>query len=443
MKRFVWIIFLATALWGGADHYILCEGNFMTPNASLWRISEGSDAIEGPLHWSYPQNPLGDTGQSLTIYNDKLYIVVNNSHTIEVMQLSPGEAVYERTISLADKGPRFMVIEQNLAYITCWLVPGIVVLDLNSDTILETIILDGKPEGIKLIDGKLYVSIVEKADSWDKDNRLLILENDGESWAVSQTVTTQPGPSDLFLQTRPNGTKVLWFMNTWFDDSWNTNAGVNRYEIRADGGQYSSVSLGVVTHLPPSGADIVFNEDEALISYNGNFHNYDAQLQASALSGISKFSGTVYSMTRFGSQLLVSYTDDYQAPDSLEVWNLNSFTKEAQFAVGAIPGSITSYRYPTTIAKLPQPDEFRLMSNYPNPFNGSTVIVWNGRAGEEYTLRMVNLLGQELLSAKISATNDGVNSHPFKMTENSVSGLYIIQLISGKKQSSLPILYIQ
>ncbi|HDR04298.1 MAG TPA: T9SS type A sorting domain-containing protein [Candidatus Marinimicrobia bacterium] len=440
MKRMVLMMLLVTILWGGTDHYILCEGNFMTPNASLWRLSEGSAAIEGPLHWSYPQNPLGDTGQSLTIHEDKLYIIVNNSHTIEVMQLSPGTSIYERSISLAGKGPRFMTIENNLAYITCWLVPGIVILDLNTDSILESITLDGKPEGIKLIDGRLYVSIVEKASSWDKDNRLLVFENDGESWVLSQTVTTQPGPSELFLQTLSDGEKALWFINTWFDESWNTNAGVNRFEITANGGEYSSVNLGIVTQLPP---DIVFCEDKALISYNGNFHYYDAQLQANLISGISKYSSIVYSMARVGHQLLVGYTDDYQAPDSLAVWNLDSFENEAQFAVGAIPGSIASYSYPTNVSKLLRPAKFQLISNYPNPFNSSTMIMWNGIAGEEYKLRMVNLLGQELSSTKVYATYDGVHRHLFQMNENSVSGLYMVQLISGKQQDSMPVIFLK
>ena len=57
--------------------FTLCEGNFGSANASLWSsdLSEGN--MHETVHWEENSNPLGDVGQSMSIYLEKLYVVMN------------------------------------------------------------------------------------------------------------------------------------------------------------------------------------------------------------------------------------------------------------------------------------------------------------------------------------------------------------------------------
>ena len=134
MKKQTLIIaytFIICCLFGQTmTTYTLCEGNFQTPNASLWSINSTGN-LDGPIHWDENSNPLGDTGQSLTIHDNKLFIVMNNSHTIEVMNLAGG-AQYSTTINLPSASPRYMFAEGNQGYVTSWGLNAILVLDLNT-----------------------------------------------------------------------------------------------------------------------------------------------------------------------------------------------------------------------------------------------------------------------------------------------------------------------
>ena len=107
--------------------FTLCEGNFGSANSSLWSSSLNGGSIHTSIHWDENSNPLGDVGQSLNIYQEKLYVVMNNSHTIEIMNLSDG-AYYDRTINLPNSSPRYITFNDNKGYISSWNQNAILVL---------------------------------------------------------------------------------------------------------------------------------------------------------------------------------------------------------------------------------------------------------------------------------------------------------------------------
>ena len=150
MKKQTLIIayaFIMCCLFGQTmTTYTLCEGNFQTPNASLWSINSAGN-LDGPIHWDENSNPLGDTGQSLTIHDKKLFIVMNNSHTIEVMNLAGG-AQYSTTINLPSASPRHMFAEGEKGYVTSWALNAILILNLNTMEAVDTIEVNGMPEHI-------------------------------------------------------------------------------------------------------------------------------------------------------------------------------------------------------------------------------------------------------------------------------------------------------
>ena len=135
MKKIVinLMIYLSILYSQDLTTYVLCEGNFGNANSSLWSFNNlPEEEINGPIHWDENSNPLGDVGQSMTINDDKLYIVMNNSHSIEVMNLSSGFASYDTTLNLANASPRYMTVKNNYGYLSCWNLNGILVIKLNS-----------------------------------------------------------------------------------------------------------------------------------------------------------------------------------------------------------------------------------------------------------------------------------------------------------------------
>lgn len=77
------------------------------------------------------------------------------------------------------------------------------------------------------------------------------------------------------------------------------------------------------------------------------------------------------------------------------------------------------------------PQEFNLSQNYPNPFNPSTNISFNLPSAEEVSLKVYNLLGQEVAILVNSRMGSGTHTITFD-SSRLASGVYIYRLISGE-----------
>lgn len=138
---------------------VLCEGLFQQNNATLSWINLDNDAINTDFFNAKNGRLLGDTGNDMEVYGGKIYIVVNNSNTLEVLSKSTGVVI--KQIQMVDgavgKQPRSIVFAGSKAYITCY--DGFVdVLDTVSLSITQRIQVGANPEGLAVSNGKLFVA---------------------------------------------------------------------------------------------------------------------------------------------------------------------------------------------------------------------------------------------------------------------------------------------
>ncbi len=97
-----------------------------------------------------------------------------------------------------------------------------------------------------------------------------------------------------------------------------------------------------------------------------------------------------------------------------------------------------------TVQVLPAvlvPKRFHLEQNYPNPFNSSTVISYTSIAGADVSIKIYNILGQEvatLVSEHQPAGQNAVVGHHevvWNATDHNgkslPSGIYLYQMIAG------------
>jgi photosystem II stability/assembly factor-like uncharacterized protein len=76
------------------------------------------------------------------------------------------------------------------------------------------------------------------------------------------------------------------------------------------------------------------------------------------------------------------------------------------------------------------PNDFSLMQNYPNPFNPVTKISWQSPAGSHQTVRIYDVLGNEVATLVDEYREAGINEVSFD-ARNLSSGIYYYRLISG------------
>lgn len=134
--------------------YVLNEGVFQMNNSTLTYYNFETGEVTSDLFLQQNGRGLGDTGNDLQRYGNRLFCVVNNSNTVEVMN-SDGTSV--KTIFLTGKEPRYLAFYQNKVYVTCF--DGDVVrIDTATLEVEETVHSGPNPEGICVCHGKLYVS---------------------------------------------------------------------------------------------------------------------------------------------------------------------------------------------------------------------------------------------------------------------------------------------
>lgn len=142
--------------------YVLSEGGFGSNNTKLSFYNNASSSVTGD--YFLQQNPtiptgLGDTGNDMITYGGKLYIVMNVSGRVTVLDASNGKFI--KNISFIDgtfnKQPRYACAARGKVYVTAY-DNKVSVIDTTSLSIVKTIAVGPNPEGIAASQDYLYVA---------------------------------------------------------------------------------------------------------------------------------------------------------------------------------------------------------------------------------------------------------------------------------------------
>ena len=209
--------------------YILNEGVMGMNNSSIdfYDFADGTYVTD-----AFPAaNPdvtlgLGDTGNDLAVYGGKLWAVMNGSDLVEVMDASTMEHI--RAIDVP--ACRDIAFSGSYAYVTSWAGnvsddgdrTGMVYrIDINSLSIAGTVEVGYQPEGIAVLDGKIYVANSGgMTDGYD--NRLSII--DEESFSLERAVEIAANIYDI----APDAYGRLWISSP--GDYYSVHSGIYVYD---------------------------------------------------------------------------------------------------------------------------------------------------------------------------------------------------------------------
>ena len=148
-----------------ANVLILNEGNFNFGNASLSMYNETSKEVQDKVFQANNQGrPIGDVVQSVVQMNNELFVLVNNSSKIEVVNMQTMNAV--GSIQQLNS-PRYMVVANaNKAYVSDLYEDKIYVINPSARTIIKTIATKGWIEEMTIVNNKLYATHVDSNQVW-------------------------------------------------------------------------------------------------------------------------------------------------------------------------------------------------------------------------------------------------------------------------------------
>ncbi len=303
--------------------FILCEGAFGSSTASLWQINNDFLSPSANVVQNLTGNPLGDTGQSLYFDDQTLYVVLNGSGTIEVLDLSGAAPAFVTSIDVSGASPREMTALGSTGYVTAWGIPGILVIDLATFAITDTFAVDGLPEDIIIVNGQLIVAVPLNSDYSASDRVLAI---DPASGQIAQTYAAGTGPQQLLYR---NGDLLV--SRQWFDAAFTSYRGISRINISTGEVTIRDWGTGGGVDIFESGSSLYVATLEGVVPVGADL----------SLRSIERIDGSLlvtYSAASDGNNIFIGSYGDFSSPGAVTVYS-SAGAKVADFAVGIGPGS--------------------------------------------------------------------------------------------------------
>ena len=180
------------------------EGTWGSGDGSISFYSFDKDEVYNNVFQTINDRALGDVIQSVTLYNDKAYIIANASNKIEVVNDSTFK---ELGVITELSSPRYFIgINNSKAYVTQWGNEGEVkVINLDNFTVSGTITVGDGPEKMIMIGNFVYVA--NSGSFAAADNTLSVI--DGRTDNIVETIElTGDNPKDMVIDANGN----LWVL---------------------------------------------------------------------------------------------------------------------------------------------------------------------------------------------------------------------------------------
>lgn len=314
----------------GEGIFVLNEGGFTAGNSSIsYYATAGADAGNtfNDLFRKANNVPLGDVAQTEVLINNQLYVVVNNSGKVVVM--NPHTLFITKTITgLA--GPRnILAVNSSVALITQMYSDQIAILDLSTNTISGYINLGVTSEALVMTAGKIFVSSLES-------DKLYALSDANPNTVIDSSVTIVRGGNSMV--TDNNGKIWILSYGSYFPSLAGGLFRVNPSALQVEASMPLTTS-DFATHLctNPAGDSLFFL----------NFSIYRMSVNDVVLPSTGFISGVGHSFYTIG---LCPNTSNFFAGDAVDyvqsglIFRYNGAGSQTDVdTVGVIPNSFLMY----------------------------------------------------------------------------------------------------
>ena len=303
--------------------FIACEGNFGASNGSVYMVNSFGEIDSIPN--------LGDVVQSVEVYENKLFVLVNNSHKLHVFDINyDGVSLPGIEIDLNGSSPREMIVDGDRLYFTNWNSKDVKYLDLFNYKVEKLTDINGLPEGIIKKGDDLYIAVNMNDDysPSDKVVRYDINENN-----IKEIITIGDGPLDLEFSNNE-----LYVSRTYYDENYNAYHGTSQFSINNN--KVLIKEYGINT---PCGGSVHSFNNKVYRSALGGIAELDDLLNLIETNVIGNFTQSeVYSVEIINDKVYFGLTD-YNNLNKVKVISKDNL-EIADYNVGKIPGDFALWK---------------------------------------------------------------------------------------------------
>ena len=301
--------------------FVACEGNFGASNGSISMINQDGSVME--------VTEVGDVVQSLEVYENKLIVVVNNSHMIKVYDITEdGLALPGIEISTDNSSPRELVVVDDKVYFTNWNTQDVKVLNMVNYNIETSISVDGLPESIVTDGSYLWVGITMNSD-WSSASS--VVKIDVSTNSIVETYEVGLGPQSLVIENND-----VYVARTFYDENWVSFHGSSKISQS----EVTMKNYGVGTAC---GGSMMKYNSEVYRSFDGGIATLDFELNINTASKIGSYNQSqVYSTEVIGDYIYFGITD-YTEMNEVRVVDFNG-NEVSTYDVGILPGDFTIWQ---------------------------------------------------------------------------------------------------
>ena len=321
MKKIILLI-ICSSIFANDKVFVACEGNFNASNGSIWEINSNGS-------YSYSGNPIGDTVQSVLVYNDFLFVIINGSSKINKYKILVDGLEFIDQIDTNGSGPREMVVYGDYIYFTNWYSGDIKKMHIETFEIESSIDVVGLPEDILVHNNIIYSSITMN-DDWSDGSSVVTIDPITE--AVLQTYEVGSGPGELLVHNND-----VYVSRTYYDENWASFYGTSKIDSNEE---ILIQNYGAGTAC---GGGIYSYQNAVYRVFEGGIAMIDDELQILPSTRIGDFEASNIYSAKVIDDYIYFGLSDYVGEDEVVVLD---FTGEqiAEYVVGTLPGDFDIWR---------------------------------------------------------------------------------------------------
>ncbi|MBV8325562.1 T9SS type A sorting domain-containing protein [Chryseobacterium sp.] len=338
---------------------VLNEGGAGSNNAEISLISSQSVVTNNYFKINNNNAVLGDTAQDIKIFGDKIFVVLNISNQIKVINKSDFSLI--TTISANLDNPRYIAFSGNKFYVTNWGGSGsvndyVAVYDLNTFAHETNIQVGAGPEKIYSKGNKLYVLLKGGFGI----NQFMDVINTSTN-TVESEINVGDFPHSIF--EKDNLLYIMSSGNPYISNSFGTFTIYNTTTQNT----ISSTPFPAGTkpaYMDTDGTNIYYMKDASIYKTPIANPSFSTTPIATAPITVTSYA-TAYGFNIVNNTIYVADPKGYIAPGKIYTYNLQGALQNT-FTVSMLPNQIIAYSN-ATLSTNEKTKASSSLSLYPNP----------------------------------------------------------------------------